>query len=165
MNGSAWHAHATRGAAVLTGCTALVLGLTAGGAQVGGPRDPARQVLGAHDGWASEGPGTTGGAAADPAHVYTVTTWEEFRAALAGGGDAPRIVEVRGVIDAVSQGCDAFAADGYDLGRYLAVHNAEIPGEFLRTGAGWTPTLRTRVDHPRAVPGTVDRAAGAGRLR
>ncbi|MFJ3866069.1 pectate lyase family protein [Streptomyces nigra] len=128
MNGTAWHAHATRRAAVLTGCTALVLGLTAGGAQAGGPRDPARQVLGAHDGWASEGPGTTGGAAADPAHVYTVTTWEEFRAALAADGDAPRIVKVRGVIDAVSQGCDAFAADGYDLGRYLAAYDPAVWG-------------------------------------
>ncbi|WP_435887579.1 hypothetical protein [Streptomyces nigra] len=64
MNGTAWHGHATRRGAVLTGCTALVLGLTAGGAQAG-PRDPARQVLGAHDGWASEGPGATGGAAVE----------------------------------------------------------------------------------------------------
>jgi pectate lyase len=47
----------------------------------------------------------------------------------------------------------------------VAVHNAEVPEETLRSGAGWTPTLRTRLDHPRAVPGLVVHRAGAGRLR
>jgi pectate lyase len=31
--------------------------------------------------------------------------------------------------------------------------------------AGWTPTLRTRVHHPLAVPYLVDRHAGAGKLK
>ncbi|MGW2032516.1 carbohydrate ABC transporter permease [Streptomyces sp. NPDC001811] len=47
----------------------------------------------------------------------------------------------------------------------VAVHNAQVPGEILRSGAGWTPVLRTRVDRPRAVPGLVDHRAGAGHLR
>ncbi|MFJ4834011.1 polysaccharide lyase family 1 protein [Streptomyces sp. NPDC088747] len=46
----------------------------------------------------------------------------------------------------------------------IAVHNAEIPAETLQSGAGWTPTLRTKVDSPRAVPGIVDHRAGAGEI-
>ncbi|THA73585.1 pectate lyase [Streptomyces sp. A0642] len=60
------------------------------------------------------------------------------------------------------------AADNYVNGRrtdLIAVHNAGVPAEQLTAGAGWTPVLRTRIDHPRAVPGLVDRGAGAGRLR
>ncbi len=47
----------------------------------------------------------------------------------------------------------------------IAVHNTEVPTEILQSGAGWTPTLRTKVDPARAVPGIVDHGAGAGRLR
>ncbi|MEU7543800.1 pectate lyase family protein [Streptomyces sparsogenes] len=46
----------------------------------------------------------------------------------------------------------------------LAAHNAGVPDEQLGDDAGWTPTLRTRVDAPGAVPGVVDGRAGAGRL-
>ncbi|EFL27103.1 pectate lyase (PL) [Streptomyces himastatinicus ATCC 53653] len=46
----------------------------------------------------------------------------------------------------------------------LALHNAGVPDEQLGGDAGWTPTLRTRVDAPRAVPGIVGKDAGAGRL-
>ncbi|MFE5888455.1 polysaccharide lyase family 1 protein [Streptomyces sp. NPDC056462] len=127
MNAQIWHGHAAKRAAVLIGCTALVLGLTGTVAEAK-PRDLGRQVLGASDGWASEGAGTTGGAAADAAHVYTVSTWAEFRQALADGGSAPRIIKVDGVIDAVSEGCDAFAADGYDLQRYLADYDPAVWG-------------------------------------
>ncbi|MGW1609613.1 pectate lyase family protein [Streptomyces sp. NPDC002285] len=127
MNAQIWHEHATNRAAVLIGCTALVLGLTGTVAEAK-PRDLGRQVLGASEGWASEGAGTTGGAAADAAHVYTVSTWAEFRQALADGGSAPSIIKVDGVIDAVSEGCDAFAADGYDLQRYLADYDPAVWG-------------------------------------
>ncbi|MBK3638121.1 polysaccharide lyase family 1 protein, partial [Streptomyces sp. MBT97] len=108
----------------LVGCTALVLTATATAsarpASGPAPRDLGRQVLGANDGWASYGTGTTGGAAADADHVYTVTTWAGFRAALAAGGSAPKIIKVKGVIDAVAEGCDSFAAPGYDFAAYLA---------------------------------------------
>ena len=46
----------------------------------------------------------------------------------------------------------------------IAVHNAEIPAETLESGAGWTPTLRTKVDPTGSVPRIVDCGAGAGRL-
>ncbi|WP_405701606.1 pectate lyase [Streptomyces sp. NBC_01383] len=60
------------------------------------------------------------------------------------------------------------AEDNYVNGRrtdLIAVHNAGVPEEQLTRGAGWTPVLRTRIDNPHAVPGIVDRGAGAGRLR
>ncbi|MEU9050612.1 pectate lyase [Streptomyces sp. NPDC048384] len=127
MNAQIWHEHVTRRAAVLIGCTALVLGLTGTGAQAG-PRDLGRQVLAPGDGWGSAGAGTTGGSAADAEHVHTVTTWAEFRQALADGGSAPKVIKVKGMIDAVSEGCDAFAADGYDLQRYLADYDPAVWG-------------------------------------
>ncbi|MEU4654366.1 pectate lyase [Streptomyces sp. NPDC023723] len=129
MQTTRWHGHAIRRGAALAGCTALVVGLTAAGAEARPlHRDPARQTLAAHDGWASYGTGTTGGAAADAAHVYTVTTWAEFKAALVAGGTAPRIIKVEGTIDAVSEGCDAFAAPGYDFDAYLAAYAPETWG-------------------------------------
>ncbi|WP_338683048.1 pectate lyase [Streptomyces acidiscabies] len=115
----------------LLGCTALVLSLTGVASQAQAqPRgtDLSRQVLGAGDGWGSYGTGTTGGAAADAEHVYTVTTWAEFKAALAAGGSAPKIIKVQGMIDAVSEGCDAFEAGGYDLQQYLKDYDPAVYG-------------------------------------
>ncbi|MDT0406454.1 pectate lyase family protein [Streptomyces edwardsiae] len=132
MSTSRWHGHATVRAASLAGCTALVLALTGTGAQAHSPshhhRDAARQTLGAHDGWGSYGTGTTGGADADRAHVYTVRTWAQFKEALAAGGDAPKIIKVKGTIDAVSEGCDAFAAPGYDFDDYLETYAPQTWG-------------------------------------
>ncbi|MFI5675875.1 pectate lyase family protein [Streptomyces cellulosae] len=123
MNTRKWHGHATRIA--LVGCTALALTAVGPAAAQAHPRDLARQTLAANDGWASYGTGTTGGAAADAQHVYTVTTWAEFKAALAAGGSAPKIIKVKGTIDAVSEGCDAFAAPGYDFDAYLEKYSPE----------------------------------------
>ncbi|MFK0169872.1 polysaccharide lyase family 1 protein [Streptomyces sp. NPDC090306] len=126
------HLHRNHGrvVALLAGCTALVLAATGpatahsrGGAHH--PPAPARQVLPAGDGWASSTTGTTGGAAADAAHVHTVATWAEFKAALAEPGTAPRIVRIKGIIDAEAEGCAAFAVPGYDFDAYLAKYSPE----------------------------------------
>jgi pectate lyase len=106
------------------GCTALVLTVT-GTAQAHG-HDPARRTLAAHDGWASATTGTTGGATAD--RVHTVTTWAEFKAALAESGTAPRIIKVKGTLDADGADCSEFAADGYDFDRYLADYDPAVWG-------------------------------------
>ncbi|MFC9908240.1 polysaccharide lyase family 1 protein [Streptomyces sp. NPDC059862] len=127
MNAQRWHGHAIKRAAVLIGCTALVLGVSGTGAQAGS-RDLGREVLVAGDGWGSEGAGTTGGSAADAEHVYTVTTWAEFKQALVDGGSAPKIIRVKGMIDAVSQGCEAFATGGYDLQQYLKDYDPAVWG-------------------------------------
>lgn len=114
--------------ASLVGCTALVLGVTGTAAAHDQHRDPARQVLGANDGWGSYGTGTTGGAAADAAHVYTVTDWDGFKAALADGGSAPKIIKVKGVIDADGPSCDSFQVPGYDFDAYLATYDPAVWG-------------------------------------
>ncbi|MFG2024657.1 polysaccharide lyase family 1 protein [Streptomyces sp. NPDC048825] len=119
-----WHAHAIT---AVVGCTALVLTVTGPTAQAK-PRDLGRETLAAGDGWGSEGAGTTGGSAADAAHVYTVTTWAEFKRALADGGDAPKVIKVKGMIDAVSEGCEAFVAGGYDLQQYLKDYDPAVWG-------------------------------------
>ncbi|MFD8570975.1 polysaccharide lyase family 1 protein [Streptomyces sp. NPDC059639] len=113
----------------LVGCTALALVVTgtAGTAQAHG-HDAGRRTLASGDGWASATTGTTGGAAADAAHVYTVTTWAELKAAFASGGTAPKIIKVRGTLDADGSTCDDFAADGYDLDQYLADYDPAVWG-------------------------------------
>ncbi|MGW5040225.1 pectate lyase family protein [Streptomyces parvulus] len=127
-----WHGHAIARAGLLAGCTTLVLTLTAATAQARPghhpPRDAARQTLPVKDGWAAEGAGTTGGAAAEAGRVFTVTDWDGFRAALAVGGTAPRIIKVKGTVDAVAAGCDAFAAPGYDFDAYLEKYSPETWG-------------------------------------
>ncbi|MET9496845.1 polysaccharide lyase family 1 protein [Streptomyces sp. NPDC006552] len=131
------------------GCTALVLATTAlatGTAQAHG-RDTARQTLARGDGWASATTGTTGGAAAE--RVFTVTTWAGFKAALAEAGTAPRIIKVRGTLDADGADCSDFAADGYDFARYLADYDPAVWGydtdlEAEKATAGTQEYLRDR---------------------
>ncbi|MFD0543416.1 pectate lyase [Streptomyces mexicanus] len=131
MNASKWHGHAIgRRVAAVAGCTALVLAVTgtASARTAHHTPDAARQVLAAKDGWAAHGTGTTGGARADAAHVYTVTTWDAFKAALADGGDAPKIIKIRGTIDADGPGCDSFSVPGYDFDTYLKTYAPETWG-------------------------------------
>ncbi|MFJ5971146.1 polysaccharide lyase family 1 protein [Streptomyces sp. NPDC093060] len=115
--------------AAVVGCTALVLAVTGtGSAQAAHRAGLDRQVLPADDGWAAHGTGTTGGAAADAAHVYTVTTWEQFKAALADGGSAPKIIRVKGTIDADGPSCASFAVPGYDFDAYLKTYDPAVWG-------------------------------------
>ncbi|MFF0088437.1 polysaccharide lyase family 1 protein [Streptomyces canus] len=127
MNAQTWHGHVITKTMAVAGCAALVLAVTGPTAQAKG-HDAARDTLAAGDGWASDGTGTTGGAAADAAHVHTVTDWAGFKAALAAGGTAPKIIKVKGTIDAVSEGCDSLAAPGYDFDAYLAKYSPEAWG-------------------------------------
>ncbi|NUS29561.1 MAG: pectate lyase, partial [Streptomyces sp.] len=59
-------------------------------------RDISRDTLPVNDGWASEGAGTTGGAAADAEHVYVVTDRAGLVAALDGGSATPKIIKIAG---------------------------------------------------------------------
>ncbi|MFF7542124.1 polysaccharide lyase family 1 protein [Streptomyces canus] len=127
MNAQTWHGHVITKTMAVAGCAALVLAVTGPTAQAKG-HDAARETLATGDGWASDGTGTTGGAAADAAHVYTVTDWAGFKAALAAGGTTPKIIKVKGTIDAVSEGCDSLAAPGYDFDAYLAKYSPEAWG-------------------------------------
>ncbi|MFJ8603741.1 polysaccharide lyase family 1 protein [Streptomyces shenzhenensis] len=137
--------------AVAVSCTALVLAVTGtAAAQPAHRADVTRQVLPANDGWGAHGTGTTGGAAADRAHVYTVTTWEEFKAALADGGSAPKIVRVSGTIDADGPDCASFQAPGYDFATYLDTYSPENWGR-----------ERTLDDEPADSPEGLRRASAA----
>jgi pectate lyase len=85
-----------------------------------------RQVLAEGNGWASEGTGTTGGSAADDAHVYDVSTKAELLAAFAEAGTQPKIVRVHGTINANTAAdgsaltCENYAeGTGYSLEQYL----------------------------------------------
>ncbi|WP_405791408.1 pectinesterase family protein [Streptomyces sp. NBC_00029] len=100
------------------------------------PADLAHGVLPARDGWAASGSGTTGGSAADAAQVFTVSTRAELARALAAGpAGAPRIVRVKGLIDANTddsgkpQSCaDHAAGTGYSLDSYLKAYDPAVWG-------------------------------------
>lgn len=95
--------------------------------------DPGRQVLPQNDGWASANGGTTGGANAAPAQVYTVTNREQLVQALGGdntGADAtPKIIYIKGVINGNEDDagnpltCADYATDGYSLDAYLQAYD------------------------------------------
>jgi len=89
--------------------------------------DIGRETLALNDGWASSPPGTTGGAAALPANVFTVTNRAQLVAALANiTGSPPRIIHVQGTIDGnvddANQplACPDYYRNGYTLEGYLA---------------------------------------------
>ncbi|MGW1817656.1 pectate lyase family protein [Streptomyces sp. NPDC002125] len=104
-------------------------------------RDLGREVLPEGDGWAAEGAGTTGGSAADDAHVFTVRTRAQLVAALDGGSSTPKIIKVAGTIDANTDDrgrrldCSDYATDGYALDAYLAAYDPRTWGGAKPAGA------------------------------
>lgn len=116
------------------------------------PRDLGREVLASTDGWASEGSGTTGGAAAAPEHVYVVRNRGELFAALSGGqnNDTPKIIYVDGVIDMNVDdnnqplACEDYYRDGYTLEAYLATYDPEVWGRTTPTGPLETARIASR---------------------
>ncbi|MFF4351914.1 polysaccharide lyase family 1 protein [Streptomyces sp. NPDC001530] len=104
-------------------------------------RDISRDTLAPDDGWAAADGGTTGGAAADDAHVFTVRSRAELVRALDGGSATPKIIKVVGTIDANTDDegnhldCDDYARDGYSLKRYLAAYDPRTWGPARPSGA------------------------------
>ncbi|GAA2277710.1 pectate lyase [Streptomyces atrovirens] len=103
-------------------------------------RDIGRETLAPNDGWAAAEGGTTGGAAADDAHVYTVTDRAGLVRALDGGSDTPKIIRIAGTIDANTDDdgrrldCADYATDGYDLKKYLAAYDPRTWGQAKPSG-------------------------------
>ncbi|MEU8206087.1 pectate lyase [Streptosporangium sp. NPDC049046] len=87
--------------------------------------DLGRQTLPANDGWAAEGSGTTGGAAAPASNVHTVSTRTELATALAA--PSPKIIYVKGAID-TDRTCADYATGGYTLEGYLAAYDPAVWG-------------------------------------
>jgi pectate lyase len=79
------------------GLLAACAGIETDGAAVSA--DIGRQVLPANDGWASTGTGTTGGAKATAENVFTVSSRKELLDALSKGGNAAKIIYVKGTIN------------------------------------------------------------------
>jgi pectate lyase len=97
-------------------------------------RDISRDTLAPNDGWAAAEGGTTGGAAADDAHVYTVTDRAGLVRALDNGSDTPKIIKIAGTIDANTDDsgrrldCADYATGGYSLKKYLAAYDPRTWG-------------------------------------
>lgn len=88
-----------------------------------------REVLAKNDGFAAEGSGTTGGAAAVEDNIFRVTNRQEFIAALGNRKNtAPRILMIYGTIDFDTDADgrhltkEDYMAEGYDFQQYLESH-------------------------------------------
>ncbi|MFB7760431.1 pectate lyase family protein [Streptomyces xiamenensis] len=80
---------------------------------------------------------------------------------LARGTTADRVIRP------FNDGQSLTARDNWFNGRrvdLIAAYHATGPARTVGEDAGWTPALRTRVDHPAAVPVLVGLYAGSGRL-
>ncbi|MFI0164414.1 polysaccharide lyase family 1 protein [Streptomyces sp. NPDC017095] len=94
------------------------------------------QTLPAKDGWAASGTGTTGGAKADSAHTFTVSTRAQLVKALGSASDTtPRIIKIKGTIDANTDDsgkkltcADYAAGTGYSLPAYLKAYDPAVYG-------------------------------------
>ncbi|MEW2044852.1 polysaccharide lyase family 1 protein [Streptomyces sp. NPDC005476] len=119
-------------AAVAAGVGAGVVVMNANAGTV----DLYHQTLAAKDGWASSGRGTTGGTKADAAHTFTVSTRAELVKALGSASDtAPRIIKIKGTIDANTNDAgkkltcaDYASGTGYSLSAYLKAYGPSSYG-------------------------------------
>jgi len=127
---------------ILVICSLLVLAPSAA-VTAAEKRDLGRETLPANDGWASYGPGVTGGAAAAPEQVYTVHNRMELVAALNNGvypppsstpSSTPKIIYVDGVIDANVDDynqpltCEDYNRDGFTMEAFLAAYDPAVWG-------------------------------------
>lgn len=98
------------------------------------PQDVGRQVLDPSDGWAAFGGATTGGSAADDAHVFIVHNRQELVAALDNLSAVPKIIYVSGTIDANVDDnnqpltCADYQRNGYTIEAYLAAYDPAVWG-------------------------------------
>jgi pectate lyase len=131
------------------------------------PPDLGHQVLGANDGWAADGAGTTGGSAADAAHTYTVHDRAGLVAALAGGSAVPKIIYVDGTVDANDgAGAEQYRDPGYDLASYLATYDPAVWGRAPLTGPLEEARVRSQKNQAARVVlpvGANTTIAGLGR--
>ncbi len=110
-----------------------------------------RQTIAPNDGWASQSTtalpqGTTGGSAADAAHVVTVSDRNALVAALAFPDATPKIIRIEGMIDANVDadgnplGCDDYARPDpqsggpYSLDAFLTAYDPAVWGRVNPSG-------------------------------
>ncbi|MBR8640561.1 pectate lyase [Streptomyces tuirus] len=169
--------HPVRRLAALAGSAALALTLIPGTSQAAAQdphrtAEPARAVLPANDGWGATGRGVSGGSAADGAHIYTVTTRSELATALEKGGDTPKIIRIKGTIDANTDtrgnplSCDDYATDGYTLESYLKAYDPATWGHEMPSGPMEDARLASAANQAESVVlpvGSNTTIIGAGR--
>jgi pectate lyase len=125
-------------------------------------RDLAREALPPGDGWAAEGGGTTGGAAAG--QVFTVTSRSELVKALGGTNEtngsnaAPKIVLVKGTIDVNVDDADrqldaaGYKDPAYDFQAYLKQYAPEAWGRDKKvSGPLEDARLRSRKEQEKRI--------------
>ncbi|MGO4221175.1 polysaccharide lyase family 1 protein [Lysobacter sp. TAF61] len=138
--------------------SAMLLSLPVAGTIAAPPADLERQTLAPNDGWASQPTaalpqGTTGGSAADAAHVFTVSDRNALVAALAFPDATPKIIRIAGMIDANVDDAgnaltcadyarpDPQTATPYSLEAFLATYDPAVWGRVNPSG----PLERARV--------------------
>lgn len=115
-----------------------------------GSRDLGRETLAPNDGWAAEGTGVTGGAAALPSQIYTVHNRAELIAALNNGvfsstspsnpSNEPKIIYVSGEIDMnvddnnLPLTCPDYYRNGFTLEAFLAAYDPAVWGRKTPSG-------------------------------
>ncbi|MFJ4786107.1 polysaccharide lyase family 1 protein [Streptomyces sp. NPDC088794] len=138
---SASHRRSLRARRVVVVSAAAVVAVGGAGvvvlnANAGTTVDLYHRTLAAKDGWASSGTGTTGGAKADAAHTFTVSTRAQLVKALGSVSDTtPRIIKVKGTIDANTDAAgkkltcaDYASGTGYALTAYLKAYDPATYG-------------------------------------
>jgi pectate lyase len=136
------------------GAGVLVMNANAGTTTV----DLYHQTLAAKDGWASSGSGTTGGAKADSAHTFTVSTRAQLVKALGSVSDTtPRIIRIKGTIDADTDAsgkklsCANYASGtGYSLSAYLKAFDPSTYGR-SKLPSGTQETARAAAQKKQAA--------------
>ena len=136
--------------------TTSVMALAAASAANAAPRDLGREVLGANDGWAASGTGTTGGSLATSDQVYVVTNRRELIAALNNGvasstspstpSNTPKIIYVSGTIDGnVDDDNNPLACEDYFAADTLATHRCGgSSAAYIWSGSGFRRVVLKR---------------------
>jgi pectate lyase len=147
-----------------------------------GGRDLGRETLHPENGWGASGAGVTGGSAAAPEQVYTVTNRRELIAALNNGvpsptspstpSNAPKIIYVKGVIDGnvndenLPLECEDYYTGGYTLDAFLETYDPEVYGRGDIVGPLEDARLASRnaqQDRVRIRPGSNTTIVGLGK--
>jgi pectate lyase len=140
--------------AAAAGAGVLVMNANAGTTTV----DLYHRTLAAKDGWASSGSGTTGGAKADSAHTFTVSTRAQLVKALGSVSDTtPRIIKIKGTIDANTDAsgrkltCANYSSGtGYSLSAYLKAFDPSRYGR-SKLPSGTQETARAAAQKKQAA--------------
>ena len=148
-----------------------------------GGRDLGRETLHPENGWAASGAGVTGGSAAAPEQVYTVTNRRELIAALNNGvpsstspsnpSNDPKIIYVKrrrsmgtSMTRTIRSRATDYYSNGYTLEAFLATYDPAVCGRGTSTGPLEDARIASRnaqQDRVRIRPGSNTTIVGLGK--